>query len=139
MNYWPAKHDFKPLSEEHLRKWLQAKAGHRVVETIDTAGMSPDETLACVVAAIKKGGPFSFYERAGTRFYTITSESIAFNTLPHLAACALFDEIANVIEAETGIRADDMITHTPRTRPTGDHIFVGKRDVVEVTKVDPNA
>lgn len=117
MNHWPEKHPFQPMSEEHLRKWLQAKAGHRRVETIDTAGMSPDETLACVVAAIKKGGPSSFYERAGTRFYTITSESIDFDTLPHLAACALFDAVADVIEAETGIRADDMIAHTPRTRP----------------------
>ena len=116
-NHWPERHELKPQSEEHLRKWLQAKAGHRVVETVDTAGMAPEQGLALMVAQINKAGPFAFHRSAGTRFYSITSASIDFDTLPHLAACALFDDVAEVIETETGIRCEDMITHTPRSKP----------------------
>ena len=50
--HWPEKHELKPQSEEHLRKWLQAKAGHRVVETVDTEGMTQEQSLALMVAHI---------------------------------------------------------------------------------------
>lgn len=114
--HWPETHAFKPMSEEHLRKWLQAKAGHRVIDTIDTAGMSPEQATASISRQVAKAGPFAFHSAVGTRFYSITSESIDFDTLPHLAACALFDSVAEVIEAETGIRCDDLIKTAPRTR-----------------------
>ena len=116
MNHWPEKHEFRPHSEEHLRKWLQSKAGHRVVETVDTAGMTPEQATAVIAAQVRKAGPFAFHSVKGTRFYSIVSASVDFDTLPHLAACALFDDVADVIETETGIRCDDMITHTPRSK-----------------------
>ena len=115
-NHWPSKHRFTPMSEDHLRKWLQVQAGHRIVETLDMDGMALDVALASVAAQITKSGPMAFHESVGTRFYSIVSASIDFDSLPHLAACALFDAVAEVIEAETGLRCDDMITHTQRTR-----------------------
>lgn len=113
--HWPEAHEFRPQSEEHLRKWLQAKVGHRIVETVDTAGMSPEQASSAIASQVRKAGPFAFHSAVGTRFYSVVSESIDFDTLPHLKACALFDDIAELIEAETGQRCDDMITHTPRT------------------------
>ena len=112
--HWPDSHEFKPVNEEHLRKWLQAKAGHRVVDTIETDGMTPAQSVAAISAAMRKAGPYAFIGAAGSKLHVVTSESVDFDTLTHLAACALFDEVADVIENETGIRCDDMITHTPR-------------------------
>lgn len=112
--HWPDQHHFRPASEQHLRCWLQAKAGHRDVATIDTAAMTPAQAVAAVAAAIKQAGPHAFVSAVETKLYVITSKSIAFDTLPHLTACTLFDDVADVIEAETGIRADDMIRTTPR-------------------------
>lgn len=115
-NHWPDSHAFRPMSEEHLRKWLQAKVGHRIVETVDTTGMTPEQASAAIAMQVRKCGPYAFHSAVGARFYSVVSDSIDFDTLPHLKACALFDDIAEMIEAETGIRCDDMITHTPRTR-----------------------
>ena len=116
--HWPDKHSFRPMSEEHLRKWLQAKAGHRTVTTIDTAGMTNEQAAAAIAAQVKKAGPFAFHEAKGSRFYSIESVSVDFDTLPHLEACGLFDAVADIIEAETGLRCDDMISTAPRKART---------------------
>lgn len=115
MYHWPESHGFKPTSEDHLRKWLTAKAGHRTIQTIDTEGMSVAQATAAISAQVGKSGPWTIHCHAGTRFYSITPDSIDFDSLPHLAACALFDDVAEIIEVETGIRCDEMIKHTPRT------------------------
>lgn len=108
--HWPERADlFQPGSEQHLRKWVQAKAGHRNVATVDVANMDQTQALVAVAAAIKAAGEHHYVEAAGTKFYIITSKSIAFDELPHLAACALFDDVADVIEAETGLKVDEIM------------------------------
>lgn len=108
--HWPERADlFQPGSIEHLRKFLQAKAGHRNVATVDTAGMTRMQSVVAIAAAIKAAGEHHYVEAAGTKFYIITSKSIAFDELKHLAACALFDDVADVIEAETGLKVDEIM------------------------------
>ena len=123
-HHWPEAHEFHPVSEEHLRRWCQAKAGHRVVNAIETDSMTPAQAVLATSSAIKAAGPFSFVSAVGSTLYVITSSSIDFNTLPHLAACALFDDVADVIEAETGLKVDDIMPPvraraTPRERQMG--------------------
>lgn len=113
MMHWPEAHRFRPASEEHLRKWLQARAGYRDVRMVDTAGMTAAQAVGAIAALIHRAGEHHFVHAKGDCFYVITSKSIAFDELPHQAACALFDHVAEVIEAETGIRCDDMIRTTP--------------------------
>lgn len=117
-HHWPDGHQFRPLSEEHLRKWLQAKAGHRVVDTIETDGMTPAQSVAVIAAAMKRAGPFAFVSATETKLHVVTSESIDFDTLPHLAACALFDDVAEVIEAETGLKVDQIMPPVTARRTT---------------------
>lgn len=97
-----------------MRKWLQAKVGYRVVQTIETDGMTPAQAVAAVAAVIQKSDVHHFVQAVDTKLYVITSKSISFDELSHSSACALFDEVASVIEAETGIRCDNMISTTPR-------------------------
>ena len=115
--HWPETQAFRPVNEGHLRKWLQAKAGYHTVTTIETDGMTPAQSVAAIAAALSTASSeHPFVKAVGTKLHMFVSRSIDFDTLPHLQACALFDAVAGVIEAETGIKADDMITHTPRTR-----------------------
>lgn len=121
-NHWPQKTKdedekwFYPRSEEHLRHYLQAKVGYSIIDTLDVAGMTAEHACAQIAAQVMKAGPFSFQDSEGTCFFSTTSQSIDFDTLPHLKACALFDAVAELIEAETGIRVDDMLKFTPRTK-----------------------
>lgn len=108
-SHWPAKHRFKPINDDHLRKWLQAKAGHAIVTTIDTAGMATNDAIVLIAAGLAAAEDHTFPFAADGKFYLFTSESIDFNTLPHLSACALFDAVADVIEAETGLKGADIM------------------------------
>jgi hypothetical protein len=108
-SHWPETHRFRPMSEEHLRKWLQAKAGYATVRTVDTAGMDTQSAIVAVAAMLAAADPMHFTSVQGARFHVIESKSIDFDTLPHLAACALFDAVAEVIEAETGLKADQIM------------------------------
>lgn len=108
-SHWPEGHRFQPVTEERLRKWLQAKAGYSVVNTIDTEGMTGAQTVAALAAAIMTADPIHFVSATGSRLHVIQSKSIDFDSLPHLAACALFDAVADVIEIETGLKVADIM------------------------------
>jgi hypothetical protein len=108
-SHWPETHRFKPMSEEHLRKWLQAKAGYATVRTVDTAGMDTQSAIVAVAAMLAAADPMHFTSVTGARFHVIESKSINFDTLPHLAACALFDAVADTIRAETGLDPDKIM------------------------------
>lgn len=116
-SHWPEKHRFQPITEERMRKWLQAKAGHAVVNTIDTDGMTSAQTVAALAAAIMSADPVHFVSATGTRLHVIQSMSINFDTLPHLAACALFDDVSQVIEAETGLKVEQIMPPIRESKP----------------------
>lgn len=108
-SHWPAAHRFQPITEERLRKWLQAKAGYHVVRTIDTSDMDKGRAVLAIAAEISSADPVHFVSATGSRFHIIESKSIDFDTLPHLAACALFDAVADTIEAETGLKVSQIM------------------------------
>jgi hypothetical protein len=103
-SHWPEDHRFKPATEEHLRKWLQAKAGYANIKTIETQHMTTQQAIAAVSAELAMADPIHFTSAAETLFYVIQSKSIDFETLPHRDACALFDAVHDVIEAETDLK-----------------------------------
>lgn len=108
-SHWPEMHRFKPMSEEHLRKWLQAKAGYANVRTVDTAGMDAQSAIVAVAAELAAADPMHFTSVKGAKFHVIESKSIDFDSLPHLSACALFDAVADTIRAETGLDPDKIM------------------------------
>lgn len=122
-SHWPETHRFKPMSEEHLRKWLQAKAGYALVRTVDTANMDTQSAIVAVAAMLAAADPMHFTSVQGARFHVIESKSINFDTLPHLAACALFDAVADTIKAETGLDPDKIM---PPVRQAA----LGKREMM---------
>jgi hypothetical protein len=108
--HWPENHPFfHPQSEEHLRKWLTAKAGHCTIRSIDTSDMTPDQAVAAISAAMREAGPYAWTTSAQSVLHVRTPASIAFDELPHKEACKLFDEIAEIIEMETGMKPDELL------------------------------
>lgn len=65
-----------------------------------------------------------FTSVVGARFHVIESKSIDFDTLPHLAACALFDAVADTIRAETGLDPDRIMP------PIRKQTVLAKRDIL---------
>jgi hypothetical protein len=116
-SHWPEKHRFQPITDDRLRKWLQAKAGYAVVNTIDTAAMSNSQTVAALAAAIMTADPVHFVSATQSKLHVIQSKSIDFDTLGHLGACALFDAVADVIKIETGLDADQIMPAIRERKP----------------------
>lgn len=116
-SHWPEGHRFKPGTVERLRKWLQAKAGHAVIKTVHVADMTTGQAVIAVAAELAQADPIHFTHATEHDFYVIESMSIDFDSLPHLAACALFDDVAQVIEAETGLRVEDIMPPIRERKP----------------------
>lgn len=107
--HWPDSADFRPQNEEHLRKYLTAKAGHYTVQTIEFGHMPHGTIKSIAEAAIAAAGAYAFVKAVSGKLIIYTPDSIAFDKLSHKAACRLFDEIGAVIETEIGIKADELL------------------------------
>lgn len=125
-SHWPEAHRFQPTSDEHMRKWLQAKSGRAIISTLDTAGLPTQDAIVAIaaqIAAADKSDPINFKSVVGSKFHIVSSQSIDFDTLPHLAACALFDAVSDTILAETGLDPDAIMP--PLRKAAG-----GKRELL---------
>jgi hypothetical protein len=109
---WPETHDFQPDSAEHLRKWLQVKAGYRTVQEIDvrrTDNQSRKIIESTLSAAMKATGDYAWTVVHGSRLYVVASRSIAFDKISHGEFCTLNNMVQEVIESETGIKVDQLL------------------------------
>jgi hypothetical protein len=112
---WPEAAEFQPESEEHLRKWVLCKAGHREATDIPMEFMDngPVTRLAglAIEMAIKAAGAFAFVrpDSAGGRVRVYRAKSIAFDKLDQSTFNRLNDEVEAVYFAETGIKADNLL------------------------------
>jgi hypothetical protein len=112
---WPETHDFQPDNAEHLRKWVQVKAGYRTVQEIDTSRTDPQAMKimeATLRAAMKATGDYAWTVVHGRKLYVVASRSIAFDKIPHGEFCTLNNLVQEVIESETGIKVDDLMKET---------------------------
>ena len=114
-HHWPESHERQFASEEECRKWLQMKAGHREIgATIPLTGMSKERAMLLAEAAIRAAGSYAVPVIHGDTLAIWRPKSIAFSKLGHKEACRLFDDVADVIRAETGIDPEEMMRETER-------------------------
>lgn len=112
-HHWPGGHEFEPDSAEHLRAWLLCKTRHRetndftLPDTDDPVMMARMMEFAEALLDTQKGSKFGRWR--GSTLRVFTPKSISFEKLNHRDACLLFDEIGAVIEAELGIKADELL------------------------------
>lgn len=114
--HWPDAAAFRPESEEHLRKYVLCKAGHRDHTDIpvefaeDQPAITKLASLA-IEAAIVAAGAFAFVrpDSNGGRVRVYRAKSIAFDKLGPAEFNRLNDDVEAVYTAETGLNPDEVL------------------------------
>lgn len=120
-HHWPETAEFQPESEEHLRKWVLVKAGHRETTDIPVpfAEDQPGLTRLAVTAiegAVAAAGAFAFVKPHpnGGLVRVFRAKSIAFDKLGQAEFNKLNDEVEAAYKAETGLDPDEVLKQTER-------------------------
>ena len=103
---WPHSHQFQPRNYQHLRYWLEHKCGHsKVVKTIRCESVDSKALTSLLTAIVATSDDVKqFIELEGSRIVVCRAESINYHAMDHWAACQLFSDVEDFIEAETGFR-----------------------------------
>jgi hypothetical protein len=106
---WPESYsDFQPDRPEHLRHWLQCKAGAEWRDIIDF----PVSAHAAVVALIEKlrsEDRSAFVRAAGDKLRVFVPKSIAFDEMDEAAMLPLRDAVFAIIEEIVGVDPVDLV------------------------------
>ena len=118
---WPEDHEFQPDSSEHLRAWLTCEAGFRDVTTImlaDNADVSAAQhaiLTAAIAGALKAAGAMAFVvPHPPNAAYVVRPKSIAWDKLGQAQFAAVRTAVEEVIFAETGLVAGEVLTEKER-------------------------
>ena len=111
---WPerSRSRFRPDSEDHLRKWLQCKAGHRTLVEVDVPATDPrtmEIVKTAVAAAMAATRDHAWVTQYNGKVAVVASKSINFETLSHRDFDALSRAVENIIKAETGIEPEALL------------------------------
>jgi hypothetical protein len=107
---WPEKHEFNPDNPDHLRAWLLAKSGHRVIRN-ERLKAGTDMTAAQMLTfaralMLTSRDRYCFVvEHMGT-IAIVEPKSISWETTTHEEFKPLFEEVLHLIEAEAGIKVE---------------------------------
>jgi hypothetical protein len=108
---WPESHPHQFASVEEMRKFLEMKAGHRIVGAqIPLAGMSKERAMLLAEAAIRGAGSYAMAVIHGDVLVIFRPKSISFAKMEHGEFCRLSDMVESVIQAETGLQASQLLT-----------------------------
>jgi hypothetical protein len=108
--HWPESNMNQFASSEELRAWLQMKAGAREIGAqIPMTGMSKERAMLLAEAAIRGAGSYAWPVIHGDTLVIFRPKSVSFAKMAHADFCKLSDDVAAVIEAETGIKVDDLL------------------------------
>ena len=111
-DHWPEQHAEQFSDATDCRKYLTMKAGWRdIASKINLTGIREDKAIL-LATAVLSGLPKNCYARPvlhNGQLIVWVPKSIAYDKMPHLEMCALSDAVAEVIEAETGMKIEDMM------------------------------
>ena len=118
--HWPeTAAEFQPESEEHLRKFVLIKAGHRETTDIpvtfaeDQPGLTKLTALS-IEAALKAAGAYAFIRPHpdGGLVRVFKARSIAFNQMGQAEFNALNDAVETAYAQETGLDPEQVLKQT---------------------------
>ena len=110
--HWPENHDRQFSDQEDARKWLTMKAGYReLAAQIPLTNVKPDIAVMLCTAAMKAAGAHAVAVVHKGNICIWTPKSIRFDRMSHLDFCALNDAVGEVVKAEIGITADELLSN----------------------------
>jgi hypothetical protein len=109
--HWPETTSMQFTSVKNFRKWLTMKAGWRdIASETDVHGMPDNIVLVIAKAAFAAAKSYAVPVVHKGRLIIWVPRSIAFDKMDHEEACKLCDAVAVVIEQETGLRPEELLT-----------------------------
>jgi hypothetical protein len=110
---WPEAHlsEHGIGSEDDLRKHLQMRVGHKEIAVVidDIGSMSKAVAMTVATAAFKAAGAYSMPVMHGDKLVIFVPKSVAFHKMAHTDFCKLSDDVEAIIEAEIGVKADQLL------------------------------
>jgi hypothetical protein len=118
---WPHNHEFQPTSAEHLRAYLQCRAGHSVSTPVfvdlelfpeDKRDVAVKLVALAVEASIKAAlaeGDYAFTRVHGDAIAVFRPKSIAWSSLDQKAFGPIREAIEAEIEAALGVKCDALL------------------------------
>lgn len=112
---WPEGHEFRPTDADHLRKWLLCKAGYHTVSTFELPATDDPVLMAKMMEFAESlldhasGSAGKFGRWRGNILYMFEAKSIAWDKIDQKEFGKLRDAVSDVIEAEIGVKADDLL------------------------------
>lgn len=111
---WPEAYPFQPKDAEHLRAWLLIHAGHsRVAQSIRCQDSDPARLTAVLRASFSAAKAHAFVEVNGDLVQVIVPHSVAFEKLPHAAACTIMTAVDEIVQNVIGITSDELLRARP--------------------------
>lgn len=111
---WPERHPFQPENSEHLRAWLQTKAGYHTVRTFEMDGDARETARLMPVVIATMLSKHAWCRARGTELHVCVPQSIAFDKMGHEEFCALNDAVDEVIRTETGLDPELLLKEKER-------------------------
>jgi len=114
---WPDTHPFQPDSAEHLRAWLEVKAGHRDIILADPSGPMV-EFIKAVLKRIEDadiGFRYGFPAVKGDMIAVAFPRSISWSTLSQEEFSPIANEIYAILEDIIGVDTATLIEKTKET------------------------
>ena len=112
--HWPEAHRFQPDNAEHLRAWLLVRAGHHTVKTFYLSEDATEYARVVPMVIATMLHKHAWCRARGNELHVSVPESIAFDKLGHHEFCKLNSDIDDIIKAELGIEADQLLRETER-------------------------
>ena len=110
-HHWPERHAHQFANVEECRAFLQMKAGHREIGAqIPLTGMSKERAMLLAEAAIRGAGSYAMPVIHGDVLVIFRPRSVSFAKMAHHDFCRLSDMVESVLQAETGLTADQLLT-----------------------------
>ena len=109
-SHWPESHEHQYADKDHLRYWLEMKAGFfDIAYTVEIGNMDPRAIITFANGLSKAYEEFAIVKQVDDQIIIYTARSIAFDKLSHKRATELFDKVDAVIYEETGTSGTDYL------------------------------
>lgn len=110
--HWPDDHERQFADAEDARKWLTMKAGYReLAAQIPLRNVKPNMAIMLCEAAMRAAGAHAVAVAHKGNICIWTPRSIRFDKMSHMEFCKLNDDVADVVKAEIGITADELLSN----------------------------
>lgn len=113
--HWPEKSGTSFDSAEDLRAFCQMKAGHYTTIRVDLNNADPAQAVIVAQASMRAAGSYARARIINDELVIFKPKSIRFDSLSQDAFNKLSAEVESVIEAESGLKAEDLL------KESGDH------------------